>query len=131
MAMNRSKKYALSPIQREILWTLAEAGSENIPTILNTLRLKFLNLPVSELLRQSEKAIRDLSQSGLIALTQDHEKPGLRFVPVSPDHLQRFLSIGNIVTWDEDRGWVWEETKGGIYRVSLSLTEKGRSALSK
>lgn len=131
MAASKSKKYRLSSVQREILWALEESGAENIPTVLNTLRLKCANLSPNELLSQSEKAIRGLKEIGFISLTQDYEKPGLGFVPISPEHVGRFLSIGDIVTWDEHKGWTWDEIKGGVYRVSLALTEAGRTALNK
>jgi hypothetical protein len=69
MGQGKQRKLSLSPVQREVLWTLEEAGEETVPTIINTLRLKFSKFLHKELLERVEEAIESLSQHGFVYLS--------------------------------------------------------------
>jgi hypothetical protein len=54
----RSRKLRLSPVQGAVLRLLEEAGSEEIPVVLNTLQAQFPAYQPEELLSVAEEAVR-------------------------------------------------------------------------
>jgi hypothetical protein len=60
---------SLTPVQREVLWALEEAGEENTPTLVNTLRSKFSNLSDEELHREINEAVEGLSRYGFVYMS--------------------------------------------------------------
>lgn len=50
----------LSPLEKEILWTLQEAGEENLTALLNTVEPLVLLPPGAEFLPACERAIKNL-----------------------------------------------------------------------
>jgi hypothetical protein len=69
MWQGKPRKLSLSPIQREVLGMLEEAGEENMPTIINTLGLKFSDLSHEELRRKVGDAVEGLSRYGFVYLS--------------------------------------------------------------
>ena len=59
---------SLSSKQRDVLWTLAAAGEENLPVVLNTLRSATLNLPDEVLISALAEDLQGIWKSCLIAL---------------------------------------------------------------
>jgi hypothetical protein len=129
---NRSTRLKLSPIQREILWTLDEAGDEYITTILNTLRKIFPNRSNDDLIMAVESAIYNLYKHNLITICRKISDRDLIWLPLSPEEIDTTFPITKFLSWDDIQSyWAWNEHLGGQYRISLVLTEKGKQALRK
>ena len=130
MVPGKLRKIRLSPLQREVLWMLEEAGSETLPTLANTLGAKFPHEPRDALLAATQDAVRDLHDAGLVSLGREYVKPGERWKSIPPEEVARFLLLSDVLRWDEERGfWHWDEVRAGTHRVALALTEVGEEAL--
>jgi hypothetical protein len=70
----RPGKGSMSPIQREILLLIEEAGEETIITVLATLQHQFPTYTPEELLVETEKAVNGLKRLGLLVVTEWHSE---------------------------------------------------------
>ena len=76
-ASGRTPKRRLSPLQREILWLLEEAGAQDIIVILNTLRIQYSYSDTTQLLGEAGDGTRRLWLDGLAACRGDGEARGV------------------------------------------------------
>jgi hypothetical protein len=124
------RKLSLSPMQREIVWILEEAGAESIPTVLNTLQAHFSDHTPDELLIVAEEAIRKLFDMGFVSFSRDYEKPNLNYVPVSGEEASNLLSLAGYIHFSKQRRqWEWDDVRGGPYKISLEITQNGMEAI--
>ena len=110
-----SKKLKLSPMQREIVWMLEEAGSEALTTVLITLHGQFPGMAWRELMKNAEDAVKGLLHLGLVSLRQhvEKERGGYIYMPLEPNEVARVLSFqqnyarrNQVRDWPNDGSWV-------------------------
>jgi hypothetical protein len=131
MARARPRKVRLSPMQREILWILEEAGAEYIAATLNRLEKRFPEYSRDQFISTFEEAIRGLWELGFIALGRDYQKPGLTYVLVPQQETLEYLQIHEYAKYDQEKDyWFWDGTLGDSVRLSFMLTKEGRQALT-
>jgi len=130
MSPGKRRKVRLTPMQGAVLRMLEEAGEENPPTVLNTLRAAHADQSNEEFAQAVRLALGGLYDLGFITLSRDEERPNQRWMPVPPEDIPRILSISQVVRWDDRGYWRWDDCQAGPYRASLALTEAGRWALS-
>jgi hypothetical protein len=124
-----SRNLRLSPVQREILRMLEEAGEENLPTVLNTLWAVFPDRSHQALFEDAEAAIQGLRQLGLVAFSRDLGKPNLHSVLLD-DKSSGALVLARVVEYDVQRGY-WTDYAGEEpAAIGLVLTDAGRTALA-
>jgi hypothetical protein len=129
MPRTRPKKRRLSPLQREILWMLEEAGAETIPTIMVTLRSLFPSLSYDEAGTQFAQESRLLWLAGLVELCRNYHAPDLHYVRVSEEEHKTFFST---FQWSEEKDdWTWESASVTLSDMSIALTDVDREALTK
>jgi hypothetical protein len=80
MGGGKPRKLSLTPIQREVLWTLEEAGEENLPTIMNTLRVKLPGVAGDDLSGIIRGAVEDLARRGFISVSAAADASGAESV---------------------------------------------------
>jgi hypothetical protein len=80
MGCGKPRKLSLTPIQREVLWTLEEAGEENMPTIINTLRVKLSGAAGNDLSDDIRGAVEDLARRGFISISAEADASGAESV---------------------------------------------------
>ena len=123
-----SKKLQLSPIQREIMWSLEE-DQETIPTVFNTLRTRWPELPEATFASQIIEGILGLYHLDLVEFsTQVPGKhgPPLRIVQQNESKLVDLLK--SIVFDTECQSWRWDMDNYGEQGSAISLTASGRRA---
>jgi hypothetical protein len=127
-APGSGRKQRLSPLQREVLWILEEAGAENLLTVLWTLRAHFPALEVTPLLGEAVDGLRRLWLAGLIEVSTYHAGPSPVWVPLGPDSAEQVWALLFALPGDSER-WVWP---GGIPLPcpEVVLTEAGRRSLT-
>ena len=119
------KKIKTTPLQREILWALAETGECSLPALLNSLLPKFSYLPVS-MQNEVERSLGILRRAGCLYLTRVIGRERRSVLAVEMDA----LNLGNMLSWDENgRGFFVNEdnvadvivqlTKGGVEWLDL------------
>jgi hypothetical protein len=113
-------------MQREVLWTLEEAGFETVETVLNTVRQHhlFSDLDPAPFAAEIESAIRGLLRAGLISFCRYLPPPVARWTDIPEEDTSRSLVLADLVQWDEDRG-CWTANVD----VSLCLTDAGIQAI--
>lgn len=126
----RALSSTLSPIQRDVLWILEEAGEENLPTVLNTLRSNSAGVPDEVLIPALSDALRGLWRSDLITFCRYRGGSDARSEDLSPGETQSVLAVSEVVRWNEDGGyWQWDEARGGGGRVSVVVPDEVLHAL--
>jgi hypothetical protein len=114
-----------------VLRLLEEAGSEEIPVVLNTLQAQFPAYQPEELLSVAEEAIGGLRKLGLVAFSRDYGVAGLHYVQLPDDQPKGSTSLQQLSTYDEARkAWKWADLPGDSEPISLILTEQGTRALT-
>jgi hypothetical protein len=114
-----------------VLRLLEEAGSEEIPVVLNTLQAQFPAYQPEELLSVAEEAIGGLRKLGLVAFSRDYGVAGLHYVQIPDQDLKGGRLIRHFSVYDEDRGaWTWGNLSGNSEPISLILTAQGTRALT-
>src|SRR4051812_18322485 len=109
----RSRKLRLSPVQREIVWMLEEAGAEEIPTVLYTLMTTLPDCSPDEVVAAVEEAVRGLCDLGLVVFGRDYEAPGLHYVQIPADEAGPLLAIHEYMGRDARTGtWEWGTLPG-------------------
>ena len=125
-----SRNLKLSPMQREVLWMLEEAGEENVPALLNTLQALFPDKPYQSLLAEVQAAIRGLWQLQLVAFSRDHGKPNLHYVLLDEAESRHALLLIEEVEYETTSGGWTRRPGAGAYPLGLVLTDSGRTALT-
>jgi len=127
-----SKKLRLSPVQREVVWVLSEAGEENLAALLNTVSKKIQANSRLEALMVFENAIRYLYRQGFIDLCLENlENQKHQLVPLTSDEATE-LSVVRVLKWDVNGGyWCLDATQTGKNTLVVTLTEKGQEVLQK
>jgi hypothetical protein len=105
-----------------ILSILLEAEEENLPTIVNTLRTQYGEVPPQELLIHARLAIDALEKQGYAKFAWYRND----WVPLSEDDRRRTVASTNGILWDQDQGrWHWNKDLGSEMPI-LILTDKGK-----
>ncbi len=120
--MNNSSKarnrLRLSPLEKEILWTLQEAGEENLSALLNTVEPLVSLPPGVEFLPACKRAIKnllDLKYIGFCIEQEDHARHNL--LPVTDEvDLDQALHRTNGGQWLQNKSW---DSRGRIVVVQL------------
>jgi hypothetical protein len=106
------KKVKTSPLQREILWSLAENGERDLTAILNLLRHKFSHSR-GALVKEVARSLGILERMGCLYLKYGSELP---------------LELS--VEWDEkNQGWIVKQLEPAIVDVVVHLTKGGCEVL--
>lgn len=108
----------LSPLEKEILWTLREAGEENLSTLLNTVEALGAWSSHEEFLSACEIAVKNLLSLQYIELCIEQENnSSCRLVPFVGVQvlLNRFLQRGS------SREWTQRKSLGGQGKIVVVL----------
>ena len=94
------KKVKTTPLQREILWALAETGECSLPALLSCLHPKFLHLSPAALEDEVERSLGIVWRAGCVYLKRivDGER---KTVLVSE---MQALDLGRLLSRDEASG---------------------------
>lgn len=126
-----TKKFRISPAEREVLWVLSEAREDYLPSLINTIYDSFSALSHREMLMMAENAIRNLYRQGFIQLCIETQNQGRRSLdPLPVDDAKKSLAIGRLLKWDEEKTcWGWDFDHGGHNITIVVLTEMGAEVL--
>jgi hypothetical protein len=117
-------------MQREILWTLEEAGEEEIATILNLLRSQIENATDEELEQLAIEAINRLRTEGLVQLggyRYDSRRPRRELTVIEAEQL--VPSLPAVIKYDaEMQRWATVEIPDIV--LTLILTPLGQEAIT-
>ncbi len=127
------KKVKTTPLQREILWALADTGECSLPVLLNNLLPKFTKLFPASLQKEVERSLGILWRAGCIYLMRvvDGERKNV----LAPE--MDVLDLGGMLSWDEARGGyvvrednvsdiVVQLTNGGVHWLDLIAAESNK-----
>lgn len=118
----------LTPLQREILWILEEAGEEHITTLLNTLRSQVSPDQRPSLPDATYEALQALFLTGLVSFEPRIAGCEVNRVSKRPDGIPDFRTL---IAWDEPAGyWKWNEDVAGKRRLAFILTDEGSQSLT-
>ncbi len=107
----------MSPIEREVLWMLEEAGEENLLSVFNTLCSRFPNIPDDGLIHQAIYAVQQLQNLCFIDIETHRE-------PLDDQGVREALAKYRETWVDMALGlWSWDVNKGHLYPEFLVLTE--------
>jgi hypothetical protein len=114
------KKVKTTPLQREILWALADAGECSLPALLSSLLRKFPDLPPAALRDEVERSLGILWRAGCLYLMRvvGGERKGV-LVSEMED-----LNLGQMLSWDEASGG-WVVSGDNLADVVVQLTNGG------
>ena len=115
-----------TPTQREVLEQLAEAGDENLPTLLNTILLQHPAASPPELLEQVAAAVESLERREY-AVFSWYRGGWQRLTPAERAALS---PLAGCVVWDATDGdWDWDSARLGDEWPVLTITGAGRRRL--
>ncbi|HEX8598870.1 MAG TPA: hypothetical protein VF952_10195 [Chloroflexia bacterium] len=127
----RPKKLSLSPIQREIMWTLEE-DYETLPTVFNTVHVHFPEHLEISFADQISEAILGLYTMGLVEFSRQvtvKHGPAVRVVEqdesVAVESLKCVHYDAQVQSWGWDQGLYGDEH----FALAVSLTDPGFRAL--
>jgi hypothetical protein len=114
------KKVKTTPLQREILWALADRGECSLPALLDSLSAKFPALSPAALRKEVARSLGVLWRAGCLSLMRvvGGERQGI----LAPE--MAALDLSRILAWDEARGR-WEVSEAGAEDVIVHLTAGG------
>lgn len=119
------RRLRLTPLQRDILWILEEAGEEHVTTLLNTLARTLTSHQRRHVLDATYAALDALFRAGLVESEYERQISDLNTSPGS------FPDFRSLVVWDENsRYWKWNERLCGRQRLMCVLTDDGRAVLT-
>ena len=120
------QKLKTTPLQREILWALADDGRESLTTLLKDLVLKFREQSPNSILEEAERSIGVLERLGFLYFVW---KLGSEEQPVLIMH-RKLVQFKNMFRWDEtSEQWELEPGKLAFTDIILQLTQGGVEAL--
>ena len=110
----------LSPLEKEILWTLHEAGEENLSALLNTIELLVPLPPSAEFLPACERAIKNLLRLKYVEiLIEQREYSRCNLVSLTDG-----LDLNQTVQRTSDGQWVQSTgSNGGETIVVMQLVD--------
>ena len=114
------KKVKTTPLQREILWGLADTGDCSLPALLNSLSAKFPALPPAALLKEVERSLGILNRAGCLYLMR--VIGGERQSVLVPE--MAALDLDRILRRDEVGGG-WEVSEAHTDDIVVRLTTGG------
>ncbi len=128
MPRYRSPNLRLTPIERELLWMLEEAGEENLLSVFNALRSKFPETTDDTLIRETIEAIQHLLAVGFISIESPN---GFLRIGIEERAVREVLAKYEEI-WVEIALGMWRRHTGEFapYPESLVLTDAGRQALT-
>jgi hypothetical protein len=98
-----ARKQKLSRLQQHIVDQLAEAGSEEMTTVLNSLDQSGADYPAgADLLPAFEAALRDLTARRMVELVRSDLRG---YPPVEPAEVAGLLSLQGWLQWEAESGW--------------------------
>lgn len=114
------KKIKTTPLQREILWALADTGERSLPALLENLSAKFPTLSPAALRKAVARSLGVLWRAGCLYLMRvvARERQGI----LAPE--MAALDLSRMISWDEERGG-WVVSEAGADDVIVHLTTGG------
>ena len=114
------KKVKTTPLQREILWALADTGERSLPALLDGLSAKSPALSPDALRKEVARSLGVLWRAGCLYLMR--VVAGERQGVLAPE--MAALDLGRMLAWDEARGG-WGVSEAGTDSVIAHLTAGG------
>jgi hypothetical protein len=114
------KKVKTTPLQREILWALANTGECSLPALLNGLPAKFPHLPPAALQDEVERSLGILWRAGCLYLMRI--VGGERKSVLVPEMV--VLDLGRVLSRDDAIGG-WQVGEDNVADVLVQLTNGG------
>ena len=114
------KKVKTTPLQREVLWALADTGDCSLPALLDSLSTKFPALAPAALRKEVERSLGVLWRAGCLYLMR--VVGGGRRGVLAPE--MATLDLSQILSWDEASGR-WEVREASTEDVIVHLTAGG------
>ena len=126
-----TKKYRLSPFQREVMVMLGDAGEESLLTMLIMLGKHYPDLSGNEIIINLEGAVRELNRLGLVQLYVEQEQPIRELIPLYDKQHVDALAFNRMVRHElmDDR-YVWTSNDFDEDTLYLVLTDLGEDALT-
>ena len=121
------RKVKTTPLQREVLWSLAETGERGILAMLDILRSRFPAVTNEALLKELERSLSILGRMGCLFLCwqyEDERRP-VRFEE------RRALSLESLLCWDEaSKHWAVRGQASPVLKdIIVQLTKGGVEVL--
>lgn len=114
------KKVKTTPVQREILWALADTGDCSLPALLGSLSAKYPTHSPAALRKEVERSLRVLWRAGCLYLMR--VAGGERRIVLVPE--MEALDLGRVLSWDEASGG-WEVGEANTDGIVVQLTGGG------
>jgi hypothetical protein len=114
------KKVKTTPLQREILWALANTGECSLPALLNSLPPKFPLLTLAALQDEVERSLRILWRAGCLYLMRlvGGERKSVLVTEM------KVLGLGRLLSRDDASG-EWYVAEDNVADVVVQLTNCG------
>lgn len=117
-------------LQLYILKMLAEAGEENIPTIVNTVLNEALISDKANLIQEVNLALETLLNCKLIYYAYYQKEAASPWKILSDNEVQELSPIYNCLNWNEEGGfWSWRQDKCGKERVLVLISDVARDSV--
>lgn len=115
--MHLVRKLSLSPFENAILLEISEAGSEDVPVVMNALvHFRGVDASPENYILAFEQAIRRLCKLELIELVLS-DRPG--YPPVPSSEITQLLRFGTWISWETDGGY-WRNALPGAENVAIA-----------
>jgi len=114
------RKIKTTPLQREILWGLADTGDSSLPALLDSLSAKSPALPPAALLKEVERSLGILFRAGCLYLMR--VAGGEKQTVLVPE--MAALDLGRMLRRDEAGGG-WEVGEAITDDIVVQLTTGG------
>jgi hypothetical protein len=102
-----------SPIEKEILWALREAGEDNLAALLNTVEPIISSPPVENFLPYCEQALANLLRLKYIELRNEQDSRGEHYQLPFSGEFNLYLAIQR----DSDGLWQQTESWNSVGRI--------------
>lgn len=124
------KKVKITPLQREVLWALADTGERSLPALLNSLSAKFPALSPAALREEAGRSLGVLWRAGCLYLMRvvGGERRGVLAPEMAALDLGRMLSRdeasgGRGVSEAGAEGIIVHLTTGGMHWLELMAAQ--------
>ena len=117
------QKLKTTPLQREILWALADDGRASLVALLKNLVLKFRAQSPSSILEEAERSIGVLERQGFLCLIWQLGSEERSVLTTE----RKLVQFKNLFRWNEtSKQWELEPRERAFTDLILQLTQGGR-----